>query len=445
MSFKIYRKEKKNNGRRNIYILGIKVFSYKGKTKSTNEDLSFEEIKAIQENYKIIEKNIAHKKLNGEKIKVAFLVSIASMFPAKPFFSFLRRQKDYDAKVIIIPDQRFGKEKAQKLQQECFICLKEEFGEDSLIMASLNEEKDNININNFADILFMSLPYDVSYPKYSLRSVIKQGVLPCCVSYGFFRSMYDREKLVSSKTYALYWKVFSETKYNQDEFNNFSLIKGENCVLTGYCKMDSYKDYENIKSDKKTILIAPHHSVDGGYNDVLALSNFYRYSELFLKLPDKYSNINFIFRPHPALFLLLSNKKFWGDEKVKKYISEMKSKKNVTYDESGNYFETFAKSDAIIQDCGSYLVEYFYTEKPQCYLLKQRGDIEGKFVELGQKCLENCYVAYDEKAIIDFIENVVIKGKDPKKQARIKFARQEVKVNYPNVSEKIFEYFEKKF
>ena len=423
---------KRSNNKYKVYLLGVKVFSHRIKTNKI--------LHKIQKSYIDIEKNLPKK----QKINVAFLVSLASMFPAKPLCQYLQNKKGYNVSIIIIPDLRFGKNNIEKLQQDCFNSLKKEFSSQILIKASLNEKDDKIDIKKFADIAFLSLPYDVSYSKYSLISIARQGILPCCVNYGFFRSKYDR-KLISSLTYGLYWKVLSETKYNQEELNNFSLVKGKNCVLTGYCKMDGYKDYESIKSAKKTILITPHHSVDGGYNDVLALSNFYRYSELFLELPDRYPELHFIFRPHPALFLLLSNEKFWGSQKVEKYISEMKSKKNVTYDESGNYFESFAKSDGIIQDCGSYLVEYFYTEKPQCYLLKQESDIENKFVELGKKCLRHCYIAYEEKAIIDFIDNVIIKENDCKKEDRINFARNEVKVNYPNVSEKIFEYFEEIF
>jgi hypothetical protein len=112
----------------------------------------------------------------------------------------------------------------------------------------------------------------------------------------------------------------------------------------------------------------------------------------------------------------------------------MKGNSNVIYSEKGDYFEEFAKSDALIDDCGSYLVEYFYTKRPQCYLLKTPSDIQSKFVELGQKCLSNCYIAYEEKEILAFIENVVINGNDPKRESRIQFAENEVMYNYPNVA-----------
>ena len=206
--------------------------------------------------------------------------------------------------------------------------------------------------------------------------------------------------------------------------------------------MDTYSNYKK-ESDKTTIMIAPHHSVEGGFNDALGLSNFYNYSELFLKLPKMYPQINFIFRPHPALFMLLSQKKYWGEEKVNEYLNKIKSNPNVEYSTKGDYFIDFANSDGIIQDCGSYLVEYFYTLKPHCYMLKSEKDIDEKFTKLGKQCLENFYIAYEEKAITDFIDDVILKGKDSKKEQRERFAKEVVMHNYQNASETIIEYIKK--
>ena len=206
--------------------------------------------------------------------------------------------------------------------------------------------------------------------------------------------------------------------------------------------MDDYVNYSK-KEEMKTILIAPYHSLDGGYNDKLSLSNFYKYADLFLQLPDMYPRIKFIFRPHPALFVLLAQDDYWGQKKVDEYIDKITSKKNVIYSTQGDYFEEFANSDAIIQDCGSYLVEYFYTKKPQCYMLKSPKDINKKFTELGKNCLKHSYIAYEEQDIVDFINDVVVNKKDLKKEQREKFAQEVVMYNYPYASDKVIEYLER--
>ncbi|MBQ7287131.1 MAG: hypothetical protein IJW73_05155 [Candidatus Gastranaerophilales bacterium] len=362
----------------------------------------------MQKKFKEIENQLIEKR-KYEKINVAFFISLISMFPAKPFFEFLLKQEKYNAKIIILPDLRFGEENVEKLQNECWEVLTKNYPIENIIKIPTDEKLDNINLKEIADIAFFSLPYDISFEKYSLSNILNQGILPAVVNYGYFRSKYDRQ-LISKEFYSNYWKVFAESKYNLDEYKKHTKCKGKNCHLVGYCKMDDYKNYENFeKQAKKTIMIAPHHSVEGGYNNILSLSNFYYYSDLFLKLPDMYLEINFIFRPHPALFMLLSKEEFWGKKKVENYISQLKNKQNVIYDTKADYFKSFAMSDGIIQDCGSYLVEYFYTGKPQCYMLKNPKDIKNKFIKLGEKCLKHSYLAYKEKYSTYFIDEIIIK------------------------------------
>ena len=123
----------------------------------------------------------------------------------------------------------------------------------------------------------------------------------------------------------------------------------------------------------------------------------------------------------------------------------MKSYKNVRYSDGGNYLRDFAESDALIQDCGSFLVDYFYTKKPQCYMLKNKEQINETFSDFGKLCLENVYKAYNSDDIINFINEVVINENDYMKDQRDKFAEAEVMINYPNVSEKIVDLFNQIF
>jgi len=411
-------------------FLGIKI-TFKTKIKYNYSK--------IYKHFKDIECRLKTK----EKINVVFMVSLKSMFPAKPFCDYLLKQQNskFNVKILITPDFRFGFDNALKLQNEFYEILSKEYDTNILIKANLDEDKDDVNLEEIADILFYSIPYNVSHLKYHIENILDKDILPAMINYGFYRSYYDR-KTISEPSYSMYWKVFAETKYNMEEYKNFSLNKGKNCILTGYCKMDSFIPKTN---NKTTIMISPHHSVTNGYNDTLNLSNFYNYSDFFLKLPEIYPNIDFIFRPHPVLFLLLAKDEFWGKQKTENYINKMKSYDNVEYSTKENYFEDFANSNGLINDCGSYLVEYFYTKKPQCYMLKSPDDIKEKFVELGQKCLENCYIAYNKEQILHFIDEVILNEKDFKKEQRENFSKKEIMINYPNVSEKIYDEFERIF
>ena len=421
-----------------IYIFGIK---FSVKIRKTNEEKIKKRFLKLQKRFSKTEKSLKNKKI----INIAFMVSLVSMFPAQPLFEyFLKHKQRYNVKILIIPDFRFGIENAKKIQKTTYDELSKLYGESNLIVCPIEKEKDKTDIKKIADIIIPTLPYDVSHKKYNLRNLIKLKILPAYINYGYFRSKYDRE-LISSGTYSSYWKIFVENEYNLQEYKDFEKINGLNCVLAGYCKMDLYKNDIEQTKEKKTVMIAPHHSVEGGFNDILSLSNFYKYAEFFLDLPKLYPNINFIFRPHPALFLCLEKEEFWGSEKVKKYIDAMKNMKNVKYSEGGNYLNDFAESDALIQDCGSFLVDYFYTKKPQCYMLKNTKQIDETFSTFGKCCLDNVYRAFEKKDIINFINNVVINENDFMKEKRENFAQSKVMLNYPNVAHVIGNYFNQIF
>ena len=86
-------------------------------------------------------------------------------------------------------------------------------------------------------------------------------------------------------------------------------------------------------------------------------------------------------------------------------------------------------------DFGSFLAEYFYTNKPQCYLLRTDKLLSDNFTENGIKMLENVYTAKNKGEIISFIDNVVINQNDVMYQKRIIYAKQNITINYPNSAE----------
>lgn len=422
----LFRKVVKRNGRVHYLFCGIKICSLR----LEEQPLTEKRIKRYQKRFKGIAKQIRLKLKRKKKLRVAFLVGMTSMFPARSIMDRMLKDDRFSVSIVLIPDLRFGVNRAIAIQEDSQSELKEY--RDKIIVVPVNLEKDFLALSHIADIVVSSLPYDISHRKYDLRVLVESGLLPVIVNYGFYRSIYDR-KLISDMRYGLYWKIFAETEYNVDEYRNYAVLGDENVVFSGYCKMDQYKNTKEL-SKTKTIMIAPHHSLQGGFNDMLALSNFDKYLDLYLTLPDRYPQLNFIFRPHPVLFIFLSREDQWGLQKTEEWISKMKSKMNVVYSEGGDYFKEFDTSDALIGDCGSYLVEYFYTGKPQCYLLKNSSDIENKFTELGKRCLGQCYLAYSEEEIIKFIDSVVLNGEDYKKDDRLKFAEEQVMVNYPNAS-----------
>ena len=399
-------------------------------------------IPTVDEHYamlpEIVQKK-SEKAKSGELLRTAFLISNISMFPSRALYIKMLEDPAFDPYVVIVPDMRWGTDVISDINVQKRLTLASGIKEDRLILAEVDDMNRWIDICSSMDIVIYNTPYNISSFPYNHKFSSGRDFLPIMVNYGFYRSKYD-DKILSLDSYRYMWKAFFECEDTINQYRNNYPEADRNASLVGYIKMDALADYQkSADQTRKRILVALHHSVDGGgkaknNNEILNLGNFLRYLDFFTELPDRYPDIDFVYRPHPFLLTTLRKPTYWGSNKTDNYVFDMRSKPNVIWDESDNYFEKFAECDACIQDCGSFLVEYQFAGKPCCYMLKDESDIEEKFVELGKKCLDQCYIAYDTDAIDNFINDVVIAGNDTKAEGRDKL-RREIMTNYPHAAE----------
>ena len=130
--------------------------------------------------------------------------------------------------------------------------------------------------------------------------------------------------------------------------------------------------------------------------------------------------------------MLRQNPNLWN-ETWENYLDKISKIPNMTYDNSSDYFQTFIDSDALIHDCGSFIAEYLYTDHPMCFM--GRNDVFDKtFTEFGAEILKYVYVAFQEQEILNFINKVVVGGKDTMRKKRIQYAKNTIRFNYPNAS-----------
>lgn len=87
----------------------------------------------------------------------------------------------------------------------------------------------------------------------------------------------------------------------------------------------------------------------------------------------------------------------------------------------GRYIEVFKHSDAMIHDCGSFSLEYFYAHKPMMFLYEKKGRKDKVHINDVTKEAKSLHYRGDsEQAIEQFIVDV-INGIDPMKEQREEF------------------------
>ncbi len=149
---------------------------------------------------------------------------------------------------------------------------------------------------------------------------------------------------------------------------------------------------------------------------------------------------SWVVKPHPHLLhSAVENGVFPSIEAFQKYLDAWNNLPNAQIATGGYYQEIFATSDGMIQDSISFIAEYQYVNKPMIFLTRE-GE---KFHNLGEKILKASYLVDGRnfQGIANLIQEIIIKGNDPKVDARKKVFDEQLnylKYNGMTASEFIF-------
>lgn len=396
--------------------------------------------KLIKDNYVLLEKHyentlrILHQRAEqGDKIRVGFF--IIEVFQYASVYESMLKSEFFEPFIVVVPDV-MRKEIMEETMQRTYDQLSAKY--PRVYMGYDLQTERYIDFSDKLDIVFFGNPYSrMAHPYHFIWHMLNRNILTCFQNYGYFTLLFGRVHIASQPFFNACWRVFTDSEENYQDLVQHQKRRGANAHVTGYFKMDQLAEIETEASERPRILLCPHHTIDFKQ---LQLSNFLRFADFFLELPAKYPEVDFIFRPHQLLHYNLTQ--YWSQEKADEYYEKMMAHPNVRHDTGQDYMKTFVNSDAIIHDCGSFTAEYLFVNKPSCYMLKDEEEVRKTFLPIGQMCLEQYYLAYDEQDICRFIEDVVLKGNDPLKEQRTAFS-EKLKYNYPHAGEKVVEYIRK--
>jgi Putative glycosyl/glycerophosphate transferases involved in teichoic acid biosynthesis TagF/TagB/EpsJ/RodC len=188
-------------------------------------------------------------------------------------------------------------------------------------------------------------------------------------------------------------------------------------ISTGHPKLDRFSQgimesrsgpLAKALGNRRAVLWTPHFSVEEG-----GWSTYLQNGETILSAFEKQDDLALIMRPHPLFFPRL-RKLGLMDEEGEAAFRERLKVAGMILDESPDYAEAFACSEAMIADAGSFLLEYLPTQKPVLYLDQPLGPglmEEGAFVQ-------DYYQGRSQGEILAFIE-MLARGEDPLKARRL--------------------------
>ena len=367
--------------------------------------------------YSLKRKLFLRKVKRKDCIRVVFFAANLSMWRYQHLYELMLRCDRFKVYVFLTPFPQYSEQEQKKDIDE----LKAFF--DSKQISYFEQNACDIEFDINPDILF--------YPQYYFDVLARnidakkfRNRLLCAYPYGF-TDVYDFWAY-NNYFHNAAWKLFYPTQCNLNDAKRLAFNKGKNVVITGYPNADDFlapqiNDVWKTQSiPKKRIVWAPHFTIEKNHSPIF-FSTFLTFSKFMQEVAKEYSSeIQFAFKPHPRLQTELYKHKAWGKENADEYYNWW-ANQEYTQLETGNFIDLFKSSDALIHDCGSFSIEYFYTKKPAMYLCRDLEEIKKTKNEVGKAALDVHYIGKTENDIINFIDNVVLKNDDPLKERREAF------------------------
>ena len=323
--------------------------------------------------------------------------------------------------VIWITDDPNSPPKEKEKMREKMEC----FFRKSEYLSYYLENRETLYKHVKPDIIFIQEPYENNYD--AVNSVLDEELL-CFVCYYVTNtvSKSGHNNFLSLSTLLRF--VEKQVVYN--EISKILKNKGRNLAIVGHPILDYLREFPNLrrhsindvwktaKHGVKKLIWAPHWTITN--ESFYSNSTFLSICDDMIHIAEKYADqIHIAFKPHPTLYRVLCAHPDWGKERTESYYRQWATMSN-TQIEEGEYRELFWESDAMIHDCGSFIIEYPMVNKPCLYL--QRGGIEyGDFNEFAKAALACYTIGSNIEDVEKFIREQVILGHDSKKEVRKQF------------------------
>ncbi|QTF91293.1 CDP-glycerol glycerophosphotransferase family protein [Halomonas sp. BM-2019] len=338
---------------------------------------------------------------NNKKIKVLFLVRENQKWGTQSLYDEMELDDLFLPVVVVAPLKQLGRsinsDKISEMRENHDFFRNKKMR----VMYGYDVSKESfIPFDAFEpDIVFYDQPYGLARC-HRVESVSRYA-LTCYIPYGYGFYLARESGQLSPSFLPLIWRVFLEDRVVLSGWDNPLVEQYGNCVHVGYPKVDALRTLSSIhedgkssmstQGDIKTVIYAPHHSLEPGHHDQYA--TFAWSGEKVLELAERTPQINWVFKPHPRLKYSLVKAGVMDVEAVGHYYSRWVSLPNSTVVDDGEYIDTFNQSSAMITDCGSFLLEYLFTGKPLLHLVNQesRG-----YSEFGEKLLKGFYRCHNQ-------------------------------------------------
>jgi CDP-Glycerol:Poly(glycerophosphate) glycerophosphotransferase len=287
------------------------------------------------------------------------------------------------------------------------------------------------------DVVFLQNPYDEARPEafhsdYLSRRGVHIAYIPYALDTGIGEeSMVYQYNMVCQNLAS--W-IFARSQRHKDEFAVQCRAGNRHVHVTGHPKFDYYDQRFQATAARDadgvtTFLWTPHFVLPG---ERKMYTTFTLYCEAMLRLTER-DDVHLIVRPHPLFKQWIGEASPQARRQYQQLLEAAAQRDNLTIDTGPDYAATFARSDALIADAGSFLLEYLPSKKPILYLTHQRCHGLNRTADFIYDAYD---VAWQAEDIFRFVDNIV-RGHDPMKPRREQVIRDELHMGEKTAGEHI--------
>lgn len=371
-----------------------------------------------------------------EKVKIVFLAIHESVWKVEPVFKKMLADPYFEPEILVCPYTSFGEKRMLEDMEQTFNYFKDKGYQ---VTKSLKEDGSWVKLEDMQpDIVFFTNPHFITKKEYYDDAYL--NYLSCYVPYFTdIASNYNLENVYNQVFHNMVWRIFVESEYANQRAKDSSLNNGVNTFVVCSPSLESLFEKPDYKSttwkkqsaSKLKIIYAPHQSISKNENP--NLSTFLEVGEEIKRLAVKYKdNLQWSFKPHTLLKSKLYKHPDWGVEKTNQYYNFWQNS-DFTQLDLGDYIQLFHESDAIIHDCGSFVLEYLLMKKPCSYLIFNKDNQLKAINDFGLKALESYHILTTHAGIEIFLKNI-INGKAYVKEQHAEFLKEYVEPFYSNSS-----------
>lgn len=256
------------------------------------------------------------------------------------------------------------------------------------------------------DIIFYSRQWKIP----QIHNILETSkfALTCYVPYFISNSPAKLE--AGSDFHNKLWRYYILNNDLKTEYSKVMKNHGKNLKVVGYPELDTYLHPSD--KEKKYTIYAPHWSV--GADTPLNYATFEQNGNFILDFAKQHPELNWIFKPHPALKSKLISSKIMSKSEVEEYYTSW-DLLGMKY-EGPDYFDLFKQSKVLITDCGSFLTEYMPTTNPVILL---HSNSAKNYNFLAKKVTKYYYKANNLKELTKLFEEILLEGNDYYKVKRL--------------------------